>query len=88
MRRSMWSAAGGLAAAAYFCGERLFPPPDFFAGLLLGLGAGWLAVGLPPLSVRGEPGGREGRGAAGYGLQGRGDPHTPGGRESGRVLGT
>ena len=52
MRRSMWSAAGGLAAAAYFCGERLFPLPDFFAGLLLGLGAVCLAMGLLPLSVR------------------------------------
>lgn len=29
MRRSMWSAAGGLAAAAYFCGERLFPAGFF-----------------------------------------------------------
>ena len=62
MRRSMWSAAGGLAAAAYFCGERLFPLPDFFAGLLLGLGAGCLAMGLVPLSVRGKVRGGKGRG--------------------------
>ena len=52
MRRSMWSAAGGLAAAADFCGERLFPLPDFFSGLLLGLGAVCLAIGLLPRLVR------------------------------------
>ena len=62
MRRSMWSAAGGLAAAAYFCGERLVPLPDFFAGLLLGLGAGCLAMGPLPLSVRGKWRRVEGRG--------------------------
>ena len=53
MRRSMWSAAGGLAAAAYFCGERLCPLPGFFAGLLLGLGAVWRAIGPAPRSGRG-----------------------------------
>lgn len=51
MRRNLWTAAGGLAVAAYLCGGRLIPLPDFFAGLLLGLGAVCLLMGqLPPLA--------------------------------------
>lgn len=62
MRRNLWTAAGGLAVAAYLCGGRLIPLPDFFAGLLLGLGAVCLAMGLLPLSVREKLRRRKGRG--------------------------
>lgn len=52
MRENKWIAAGTLAGALYLCGGRLFPLPDFLAGLLLGLAAVSLVMGLLPPAAR------------------------------------
>lgn len=52
MRENKWIAAGTLAGTLYLCVDRLFPLPDFLAGLLLGLAAVSLVMGLLPPAAR------------------------------------